>query len=258
MFNKLKAFLDFEKDKRLFSRAYLGVPYWQSIRITFSRSVTMEKKLFSRKSNPSHVLKQLLKCGNNIITDIWKYISLTKCDILYFDECAYRLIDGTTVDSYFDYFELDKEYKVQRCFHIYSRQKETSLDGIGTVIPKLEDHLLMLCSKMHICKYRDEKEEAFLEQLAQDLEAQFHMGFSFEEIVQMVRRIVVIHKVYRKYYEKIIRKCRPKSIIVVAHYSSYLFPLYNLAQKYSIPVIELQHGLIVNHDAYWYEDTSTI
>lgn len=256
MNDKLKKFFSFEKDKKLFSRTYLGIAYWQSIRITFSSSAMLDTKIFSEKRSPSKFLPLLLKAGKDVAADILKYRALSKCDILYCDECAYRIIDGTTVDSYFDYFEFEKKYKVQRCFHIYNRQCKTSLKGIGTAIPKVTEHLLTLCSKMHLGNYKDEKEDMFLNQLAEDLEKEFHISFTAEELIQMVRRTVVIHRAYMKFYERLLMKCRPEAIFVVAHYSSYLYPLYNLAQRYSIPVIEIQHGLIVYHDAYWYEDTS--
>lgn len=258
MNNKLRTFFSFEKDKNMFARTYLGIPYWQSIRITFSRSALREKKLSSRNHSPSETLLLGLKAIKDLAADIIKYRSLSKCDILYFDECAYRIIDGETVDTYFDYFNFIEKYKIQRCFHIYSRQDKTSLKGIGTAVPKLADHILTFCSKMGLGHYSDKNEDMFLKQLAEDLEKEFHTGFTPEELIKMVRRIVVIHKVYKKYYEKLLIKLKPKAIFVVAHYSSYLFPLYNVARKYSIPVIEIQHGLIVNHDAYWYGDTSNV
>ena len=199
----------------------------------------------------------LMLCKDSII-DILKYLHLSRCDILYFDECAYRIVDGKTVDPYFDYFGFEKKYKVQRCFHIYNRQSNSSLKGIGTAIPKIEDYFLTLCSKVKIGIYRDKKEDEFLKQLARELEETFHLGFEAKELIQMVRRNVVLHKVYGRFYKRLLMKCRPRSIFVVAYYSSFLFPLYNVARKCSIPVIEIQHGLITNHDAYWYGDTSAI
>lgn len=258
MNDKLKNFFFFEKDKNLFSRTYLGVPYWQSIRIKFSSFAILKAKLSTEKRSFFKILLLSLKVVKDFTADILKYMVLAKCDILYFDECAYRIINGATVDPYFDYFEFEKKYKVQRCFHIYNRQCKTSLKGIGTAIPKLAEHLLVLCSKIHLGNYKDEKEDMFLNQLSEDLEKEFPTGVTAKELIQMVRRIAVIHKVYIKFYERLLMKCRPRAIFVVAHYSSYLFPLYNLAQRHSIPVIEIQHGLIVNHDAYWYGDTSAI
>lgn len=258
MNDKFKLFCSFEKDKNLFSRTYLGIPYWQSIRMAFSCSILLERKFVSRThSMPERILIGLRLC-KDVIIDILKYLHLSGCDILYFDECAYRIVDEETVDPYFDYFGFNKKYKIQRCFHIYNRQNKSSLKGIGTAIPKLEDYFLTLCSKVKLGNYRDKKEDAFLERLAEELEEIFHLGFTAKELTQMVRRNVVLHKVYGRFYKKLLMKCRPKSIFVVAYYSSFLYPLYNIARKYSIPVIEIQHGLITNHDAYWYEDTSAI
>lgn len=258
MDDKFRLFCSFEKDKNLFSRTYLGTPYWQSIRMAFSSSILLERKLEPKThSLLGRLLIGLMLC-KDVMIDILKYLRLSGCDILYFDECAYRIIDAETVDPYFDYFGFDKKYKIQRCFHIYNRQNKSSLKGIGTSIPKLEDYFLTLCSKAKIGNYRDKKEDAFLERLAGELEEAFHLGFTSKELIQMVRRNVVLHKVYGRFYKKLLMKCKPKSIFVVAYYSSFLYPLYNVARKYSIPVIEIQHGLITNHDAYWYGDTSVI
>lgn len=256
MNEKVKEFTAFEKKRKLFKRRYLGVPYWQSCRM-FLLSDILQTKQHTGKCCFSDKLLLGIKIFRDFTVDFIKYVSLSKCDILYFDGCSYRIIDGESVDPYFDYFDFEKKYRVQRCFHIYGRQKKTSLAGIGTVIPRVFEYVLNLCSGMAMGFDRDKKEERFLEKLALKLEDDFHAGLTSYEFIQIVRKNVRIHKIYNKYYEKLILKCKPKAIFVVCHYNGYLFPLYSAARKYGIPVIELQHGQIMNHEAYWYEDTTS-
>ena len=112
MDDKFRLFCSFEKEKNLFSRTYLGSPYWQSIRMAFSSSILLERK----QELKTHSLLERLLIGlmlcKDVMADILKYLHLSRCDILYFDECAYRIVDGKTVDPYFDYFHFDKKFRI--------------------------------------------------------------------------------------------------------------------------------------------------
>ncbi len=49
---------------------------------------------------------------------------------------------------------------------------------------------------------------------------------------------------------KVLSKKKPKKIILVCHYTISSFAILNSAIKFSIPIIEIQHGSIVNYPPY--------
>lgn len=254
---KMEEFFAFEKEEKLFSRTYLGIPYWTSLRIILARPVEFQMNTSLAKTRKfSDFLLAEGRLIRGFLHDIVRYMFLSKCDILYFDNDKYRIVDGEMVDINFDDFDFDKEYKIQRCYLKYNYKGRPSLKGVGTAIPGMIEHLLTLSLKMQIGNYRDEQEDRFLKQLAVNIEKKFHLGYTPERLIYAVRKIAVIHKAYGKFYERLLIKCNPRAVFVVCHYTGYLFPLYNIARGHSIPVIEIQHGRTSYHYSYWYGDTS--
>lgn len=252
--------MEFEKKEKLFERKYRGVYYWQSMRTDIAKvilSLTNEASNTIDDKKKKRLIPKVFAILRECFWDFRNSFFLKKCDILYFDQQSYRYVDGKTVDSYFDFFEIESKYSVQRCFYISrGNAKEYVGRGVGTAIAELmQGFLYTMCKKMPQL-FADTEEDRFIDGIVERMSHQFEMVFSKEKLKTSIRNVLIHHKVYGKYYAWLLKKVRPKAIVVVCHYSMELFPLYGVAQKYHIPVIELEHGLICNHEAYNYLDLS--
>lgn len=255
----LERFLKYENEKKLFERQYNGVYYWQYIRNSISLVLL---KMDCENSKASKLKKRnwLIKIGNllkDYANNINYFIHLKQCDIMYLDQLSSRYVDGKWVDPYFDFFELEKIYLVQRCFYM-RRENVENIVSRGSFLPELRGGCLFDIKKKFPIFFRDRNEDKFIEEFVESIRNEFQVNVNVSLIKDRIRDIAYSYKAHHNYYKNIIKKIRPKVIVVVCHYDSRLYPLYSVAHKAEIPVIELEHGLICNHEAYNYGDTTDI
>ena len=259
MDNILSEFLQFESDEGLFARKYRGVSYWQCIRhdvgkkyIRLQTKVTIGDQI-QRKENYFGKITSLLK---ESLCDFKKGMLLKNCDLLYFDQQEIRYIDGKQVDPYFDFWEFHKQFSIQKCYYSEVGKKRTKYAGIGVAAAELEQGILYRLSKLVPKRFEDREEDQFVRDLCDKIADRFHAVISKEQMIQTIRDVVIHYRTYGRYYHWLIKKVNPKAIIVVCHFDSKLFPLYEVAHQCHVPVIELEHGLVSNHEAYNYKDVA--
>lgn len=84
-----------------------------------------------------------------------------------------------------------------------------------------------------------------------------HTGYTLN-VDEVVKRVVFFYKRYRYtyiYFERMLKRLRPKLLVEVVHYRFENMVLNQVAKKHKIPVVELQHGLTGKyHIAYNYGD----
>lgn len=262
MDNILNEFLEFEKERQIFARKYRGVSYWQCIRCNIGKkNIRLKAKTTTgdqvqRKSNYFVKTVFLLK---ESFRDLKKGIGLKKSDLLYFDQQSCRYIDGKQVDPYFDFWRFQKKFSVQRCYYSEA-DKNRVCDrnvGIGVAVAELV-HGMLYCLSQYIPKmFADVEEDRFISDLCDEIHDRFDVVLSKKQMIQTIRDVVIRHRIYGRYYHWLIKNVNPKAIIVVCHFDSKLFPLYEVSRKCGVPVIELEHGLVSNHDAYNYKDLTS-
>lgn len=257
----LQDFLKFEVDESLFQRRYRGIHYWQTIRFVIGDTVNRAfiRPVYVKRKKNLKWFDGKLHMFINAIFDVKNWHRLKEADILYFDQCAYRNVSGGKKDPYFDYFGFEKSYSVQRCFYLnnYSGRKYEG-KGVGTAIAELKSYFIIFFSK-RFPFIADKKEERFIHRLCDRIDLRFQMRIDPEQVICGAKKASILYSIYHKYYKKLLKRINPKVIFVVAHYGcDNLWPLYPMAKEMGIPVIELQHGTVINHMAYSYMDISDI
>jgi CDP-glycerol glycerophosphotransferase (TagB/SpsB family) len=258
----LSDFLEFERDEGLFGRKYKGVYYWQYVRhmvgkksILFKTKATTGDQVIRKKNYPNEIVS-LLKQS---LCDLRKGLILKNSELLYFDQQASRYIDGKQVDPYFDFWELDRRFSIQKCY--YREVNESKVrgrdEGIGVAFAELMQGIVYHLSKIVPGIFADEKEDRFIRDLCVKVHDRYNVMIPKKRMIQIIRDTVIRHRIYGIYYYRLIKKVNPKVIIVVCHFDSKLFPLYEVSHKCGVPVIELEHGLVSNHDAYNYKDLTS-
>ena len=255
----LHDFLVFEKEEQLFERKYLGVYYWQSTRLSISRK--LQKQDVKAIDSPLQTESRFARIMNRlqgIGFDFINWLHLKQADILYFDEQLYRNVDGRAVDIYFDYWKFEDKYTIQRCYQCSGiTTKGFKGHGIGVTIPDFWHDIVAIYLNV-LNKLQDVNEDKEIIKICKKINDKFGTDIVTRDVIERVRDYAIIEKVYQKYYLRLLKKVRPQAIFVECHYMMNLFPLYNVAKKCNIPVIELQHGLTCYNDAYNYKDISSI
>lgn len=252
-------FLGFEREKALFEREYCGFYYWQGIRLEIGRGIEGIQKMPAEAEIVTRKRKNMIAHCKAFLKDVWNYFRLKKCDILYFDqglEGAYRNVDGEMRDVYLGYFEFEDIYQIQRCYYINGSKRNPKKPGIGTELILLYKLVARIRKFLNSEKCIDQKEEEFLCTLCNEINVRYKKSISSDIVIRKVQYNRELYYIYEKFYKLLLKKTSPTAIILQCHYSTILYPLYKIAKKCSIPVIELQHGVVTNHLAYFYSDTS--
>ena len=107
--------------------------------------------------------------------------------------------------------------------------------------------------KLNINK-KDQNELRFLRNLEKKIKLNFGQSITAEEMEQYIYHYIEIYRVSEKYFEKLFNKTKCKAILVVCYYQEVLYAAYDVAKRKNILIMELQHGVINNHEEYWFED----
>lgn len=257
MDNKLKEFLEFEKQNALFTRRYCGINYWQSMRLFVFRQLFTSYSSKVKGVKKDNIFGRFLSVMNKSVQDIVNWKKLHERDLLYFDQQNYRRVEGEEKDIYFDYWEFEKNYTINRCYYDADRERKSNMHfGIGTAVPALLHDILYFLSLKFEKLYYDKEEEEYLTRLYDLFTQKWNVTFSEADLKKRVKDAVITHRVYEIFFESLLKRAKPKAIFTAEYYVFKLFPLYNVAKKHKIPVIELSHGVVCNHDQYNYLETS--
>ena len=253
----LEKFLEFEKNENLFQRKYKNVYYWQSLRVEIVTLISHTSILSTKKktNKTAKVKKYILNSikNRNVIRN------MKECDILYFCEQLYRKIGNDYVDIYFDPFDFDKYYSITTCYYIPSRINNDIMDKPNCFAVELPEFVREVLYTVFKSITIDKGEEFYLLKLAENINKKFNATIEGNWLIRRVKDVYFSHLVYERYYSKILRKLHPKVIFLDCYYGTpILFPLYVVAKRFGIPVVEYMHGHVCNHIAYSYKDVSII
>ena len=249
-----KNVIDFLKDERnlsLFERSYNGFYYWQSIRFfvcesLFGTRIADEEK--QRQQNRKTFLQNLiilLKCLFKAFRDSFHPIKKAELLILRDTFLSDRMV--------FDSWCLPENITVSnyRCssYMDYPRKNENFLEW-----PRIKSvviHKLKRC--LHLNRI-DVNERHFLIELQKKLQNKFGQCISAQEMERAILASMVSDKNYCEAFKKLFTKSRCKAIAFECYYSNLFFSAIKVANELGITVIEFQHGVINNHQEYWFED----
>lgn len=241
----------FEKDNKLFDRTYNGVPYWQIIRLTVYESIFtdhIDRKIkIKEKIGTGQLLKNLCKGlfyaarSNSGLRKEKEY------DVICFKADSNK-------DKFFDYWNMPIEISnlFIRGNNDINELKFEPKYNINA--PYLKANISFYIKKRLLrCKY-DLKERQFIDQILNELKDIYGQCISTSYIEKEILRYIEYRKYYTPFFEKLFKKVNCKAIMVVWYYQMPMMIAYQVAKRMGIRVIELQHGVINNHEQYWFED----
>lgn len=251
-YKDVNKFANIEKELTLFNHSYNGFYYWQHIRFhvcesLFGYRTAREKE--EKKQKSKKVITIFFEIARAIAEASRLKIRLfkgKKAELIFFRE-------PISSDRFFDSWEHPSEIK---CMDIrivpYTKEKKSNdlfLEG-PRIVTALERRLYRKFKLNSV----DEKERFFLRRLEARLKKEFGQTLSSAEMEQMIFDYRIQEKNYSKVVRKIFKRTGCKAIAFVCYYSNELFPVQKIAKDFGITTIELQHGVINNHEEYWFDD----
>jgi hypothetical protein len=255
-------FAKFEKEENLFVCKYRGHHYWNLLRFavwvdfvadgrdTKKRSIGNMRK----KSEKLNLVKAALAQTMREISPKYQY---KEADMLIFYNFNKKDQDGKGINSFLDFWDMPKSisvYKVQELVN-YGEVQYGSEYTMARAYLRLQ--IEKLKKKLFPRKYQDSNEEATLKQIEESAKVRFGISPSAESLKSDMLLMDSYYASFGKYYRKLIKKIKPKAILLnQEYYSVQSLVLIDIANKNHIPVIEFMHGLVRNHGAYCFEDSS--
>lgn len=246
-------FCQFEKEADLFKRTYNGVPYWQMLRFMVCEGVSsdrIEKSDILLKKERKRKLLSAVRSVLMGIKSIWSFHELPACDIVCFTHNTVQRPEA----KFFDYWDMPSNISV-----LYMKEITDPIELAWNerytlaclyVVPRIARCFHKIFGTME----RDLKEFAFLEELEEALRARFGKSISAERMEREILHWILLDRECEEYAERFFDKVKCKAIVVVCYYQEHLYAFYRVAKRRNIKIIELQHGVVSNHQEYWFED----
>ncbi len=256
-------FAEFEKENNLFSLKYNNIPYWQLLRFTVS-----EKCLYSSdgveeiypKAAKSKFIKLFFCAFFASIVQNFKNINISKSDVLFFYTDDKRKLENELINPFFDLIDTEN-LSVQKLLDLQEfiniPQYAKNMNNISPAIFK--GYLYKLFFRLFRKKIRDEKAYQELKNVIKSVNEKFSTNITKSDINALENEIIYLicaHKAFVPYFKKMLKKIKPKAIVVKCYYNVTTLMMIKSANELNIPIVELQHGHIYNHISYLFSDKS--
>ena len=248
----LRDFSSLEKDLLLFERNYNGFNYWQSIRFFVceslfgNRSDNRKKEIEERKRSAISYIKEILVAVIISIKELFRFISLKKVDLLF-------LRQDLGSDLFYDSWNLPDDISCIN-YRVAQYSKEHKPDDHFLEWPRIKTRISQRVTAKFGLYKKDKKEKVFLKKLENKLIDLYGQSMTADEMERWIIDSKIEEKHYYRAFKKIFDKTECKAIALECYYSNCFYPAYRIAKKKKIAIVEFQHGVINNHEEYWFED----
>lgn len=247
-------FFKLEKEMKLFSFQHKGVYYWQLIRFGLLKKITISDAQVSGRKADRSIAKEILGAYRDSNRTRKAYKKAKKVDVIRIRPIVTLSKDGKLDDHQYDYMELDRSLRVM---DLYALGDYTNVpDCAECTLSQAEARLIIWKIKRKILgeKKLDTKQKESLEGFLKKIDEIYGTRSEIDIIEGDIQYMVASHRFYKERYKKIFAEISPKVIMVYPHYDEHMFSAMAAAKEMGIKSIEIQHGRINAHEAYWYED----
>lgn len=251
-------FFRIEREMNLFALQYRGVNYWQLIRFGLLKGITVKDLSIVSVSGNRNYKNEIIMTFKEAKRMRRKYSDISKADIVRIRPCVTVTKDNHLDDHQFDYISLKDKYEV---LDLYALGDYTDVNEcVRYDLAQAENELIRWKIKRRLFGESQFPiiQKKTLEEFLDKVNAIYGTSFSIESLLHTVQYSIQCHKVYKKWFLKYFKQICPKLIMEYPHYDEHMFAANDAARELGIKVIEMQHGRINAHEAYWYEDQSQI
>lgn len=257
--NLTDKFIKYEYDKKLFDDKINNINYWYYIRENIYEKLNnqINKNCTISNNSPKHSFIHYLKLLYNLIINYFFYnplLFLKKKDVLILS-CSRRIKDDKSYECiYTDIISknLKPSYYVFEEAFEYIHLKPVATKNLRYLdYIKVNSAIKKRLFKLFKINKLVQVDRIKIKELVEDINLKFSVSISKHEIIAFVEDTLQSYNCTYSYYEKILKKVKPKAIIEICHYEFTKLLINEVAKNNGVKIIELQHGVIgTNHEAY--------
>ncbi|MEG1872807.1 MAG: hypothetical protein RR194_02055 [Ruthenibacterium sp.] len=253
-------FAELEREHKLFSLTYHGVPYWQLLRHPISECCLHHadkvETVLPRHTEKTRFAKMFFAAVRETVRQNARLHSLRHAEVLLFRTEGERRIGDETVNPLFDCID----YTGLTTQSVWDTQEFLKLPAAAryTIAPAvLRGYLYKLWYRFTRKWTRDKAAYAQLQSTVALVNRTFGTQITQAEVIGYENEILYLisaHKGFVPYFKKLLRRVQPKVIVMNCYYMVPSLMMIQAARELGIQTVELQHGHIYNHISYCFAD----
>lgn len=253
-----KDFFMLEKNMNLFSLTYKNVHYWQLVRFGLLKGITTINSHVVNQNINRSFKDEILGAIKEASRIRKKEKNIHKVDIIRIRPCVTISNKGKLDDHQYDYVQLSDMYSVMDIYALGAYNDVPDVVEFNMAPAEKKLVLWKIKRKLLGANHIEAGQKKVLVDFVNQINNIYGTKFDIVALEKQIEYLVKCHIVYSDYYREIFSKTEPKIIMVYPHYDSHMFAAISVAKDMGIQVIEMQHGRINSHEAYWYEDHSAV
>lgn len=245
-------FFDLEKKMDLFSLKFKGVCYWQLARQGLLKGISVNGVSVAHNYNRSiknEIIGAISECKRTKKT----FELIPSADIIRIRPCVTINTNGILADHQYDFVDLGEN----KILDLYALGKYDDIPEIVQwSLASAEKKVILwkIKRKLFGSKKIENKQKKIIADFLVKINSYYNTSFQLDYVLSQISFLIFNHKAYVNEYKMIFAKVNPRIIIVYPHYDIHMFAAVDAASQMGIASIEIQHGRINDHEAYWYED----
>lgn len=247
-----------EKNMNLFSLEYKNVYYWQLVRFGLLKGITTINSHVVNQNINRSLKDEILGVVKEASRIRKKEKNIHKVDIIRIRPCVTISNKDKLDDHQYDYVQLSDIYSVMDIYALGAYNDVSDVVEFDMAPAEKELVFWKIKRKLFGANHIEAGQYKILVNFIDQINNIYGTKFDINVLENQIEYLVKCHIIYVKYYREIFSKTEPKIIMVYPHYDSHMFAAISVAKDMNIKVIEMQHGRINSHEAYWYEDQSVV
>lgn len=250
-------FLSLEKELDLINYSIDGIKVWQYLRTRLFLNLAYKLGIYNQAHTKKTGFKDLIVASPSLLffsvfsNPLWgKY----QRDTLIFNTGRKTKVEGKLIDIYTKYFVDSLEKNSYEIIEEMYENKHLTWEFKNR---KHEDYIQVMKIVFTILsRFKFSREQqAFIKKL--QFRIQSDLGVELD-LVRLFRMGYLYFKYDYSYYLKLLQKRKPKKILLVSAYTNKK-AIVAAAKSLGIESVEIQHGVINNHEiGYYYSDNTNV
>lgn len=251
-------FFDLEKEMDMFSMESDGIYFWQLVRHFLLKKIMIKDTIVVSNNKDRNLKGEIIGALRSCKVMRQRVKKMEHADIVRIRPCLTLSPDGRLDDHQYDHTDLGENVTA---IDVYALGNYTDTpDVIRYSMAQAEFSLILWKIKRRLFGSQriDSRHIGKISVFLDKIDGVYGTDLHIDKFVSQIQYAIACHKIYVAYFSRIFQIVRPKAIMIYPHYDEHMFAATAAAREMGIATIEIQHGRINAHEAYWYEEQSLV
>lgn len=254
--NPFMQFFELEKKYQLFDLEFHGTAFWQLVRVNILKSIKLYGSSVPNKKPERNYFLLIKGTFMESIRQKHRITSIPQARLLRIRPCITVNKNGAPEDHQYDYLKLPEEVKTLDLYALGDYTSVHECAQYNMAVPEMALIIWKIRRKLWNPMKLGEDQRRTLISFINEVNQIYQTELCLSQIEYLIFYCIKSFSLYVKWYHRIYQQSCPKAILVYPHYDEHMFSAVSAARRLGIKSIEIQHGRINSHEAYYYSDNT--